>query len=82
MTKWNYRVVRHNRGTDEEYFTIKEVYYNENNISYADRSATPFGTTIEELKEDLQLLTSALTRPILDFQRESGKLMELKDDQK
>lgn len=54
---WNYRVVKYDR-TDEVYFQIHEVYYNEKNEieAYTENPVNPFGNTKEELISDLKIM--------------------------
>jgi hypothetical protein len=64
---WNHRVINcpSENGGDEDFFTFKEVYYDEEDRpeSYSD----PFmcGDTIEELHELVDRLKTALDRPVL-----------------
>ena len=75
---WNYRIfktqydVKFLRGRDshlEEYFTIREVYYEDDGsitgISGGDCGVHASGTTYEELSEDLHKMTIAFTKPVL-----------------
>ena len=65
---WNYRVVRRVRAGEIE-LTLREVYYEGEEISgWTAEDAEPFGTTVEELRADLQLMLGALDRPVLDLE--------------
>lgn len=72
---WNHRVVRKetpNKFREDEIeisYEIHEVYYNEDGEP---RSCTvdgisPYGETIEELKETLERMLNASTQPVLEY---------------
>jgi prophage maintenance system killer protein len=71
---WTYRViVRKCPQTQEEIFAIHEVYYDENDApgSCTVNPAAPIGASLGELKEVLQMYSTALEKPVLrygDFQ--------------
>ncbi len=54
---WNYRIIRHDK-TDEVYFQIHEVYYDEKDDieAYTEESVHPFGETREELISDMKTM--------------------------
>jgi hypothetical protein len=60
---WNYRVLR--RGDS---YGIHEVYYDDNGVptSCTDDPVGPHGDTPDELAKDLDLMSKALAKPILD----------------
>ena len=75
---WNYRVfktqysvkyIREKTPHLEEYFTIREVYYEDDGtitgISGGDCGVHATGTTLDELGEDLHHMTIAFTKPVL-----------------
>ena len=69
---WNYRVIKHlatdpKNTSDEEYFGMYEVYYNEDGtIMSRTESAIVIGDTFEELEEVLEMMMKDLTLgPIL-----------------
>ena len=70
---WNYRVVKHEdtlTDGNEIYYAIHECYYDENDIPTSITSGNGielWGDTLEELKEDLRLMTLALDKPILNY---------------
>ena len=61
---WNYRVIKH----AEQQFSIHEVYYDEEGKPHSMTvdPVSAFGETLEELKDDLLLISVALTKPVLD----------------
>lgn len=74
-SKWNYRVICHNPETEHQYYTITEVYYSEDSLSYSERlMAIPFGMSFDELKKDVSRIGDALGKPILFLKNE--KLVE------
>jgi len=74
---WNHRIVRE-KNTPEEaevsgeeyYYTIREVYYDDDGkpelVSL--EGDAPFGTTLEELKQDVERFAKALKYLVLDFE--------------
>lgn len=81
---WNYRVLRsfHTSGDYSEYaFTIHEVYYDKegNPKSWSKNSIDPHGTSMDELKSDMKMMSSALEKPVLEVYAEKGidKLREV-----
>ncbi len=79
---WNYRVfktqyrIRLTRGKEdfiEEYFTIREVYYDDEEnitgISGGDCGVHPSGNTSDELWKDLEKMKIAFQKPILSPRR-------------
>ena len=62
MSGWNFRIA--DMG---EFFEIWEVYYNDDGtISSWIPSIAPIGETVKDLKEDVQLIIEAFSRPVLD----------------
>ena len=76
---WNYRVIKSHDSQD--YYVIREVYYGKDNtIKYwSDDPVDPTGDTVGELKEDLELMASALSKPVLV--RKEGTLVEITENQ-
>lgn len=65
---WNYRVLRHIY-TEETWLAIHEVYYDDDNnpdCCTVD-PIEPGGETLEELKSDLEHISKACEKPILDY---------------
>lgn len=74
---WNHRVVRHKTtdtfdGKEEVYYLIHEVYYNSDGsvCSMTKEGMAPHGETLDELKKDLEWMTSSLAHPVLDYDME------------
>lgn len=68
MSHWNYRVMlTKDKENLENYFGIKEVYYNDDNsiMAISENPISPFGETLEELTNDLEKFQKALKLPVL-----------------
>jgi hypothetical protein len=74
---WNHRVIRQKAtpqeaaASGEEYFySIREVFYDEEGKPelVTMEPDGPFGTTLEELKQDIEWYAKALDYPILDYE--------------
>jgi hypothetical protein len=62
-TWWNYRVVR----VEEDEYEIREVYYDDDRITgFCHR--VPGGSTVDELRTDLQHMLEALDKPALEVE--------------
>lgn len=73
MRTWDYRVVKSfHHVIDEDSYCIHVVYYNEKGeITNISKSANyPIGNTLEDLKEKLELYSSALEKPVIDLDSE------------
>lgn len=71
---WNYRVVNHKDDeTQEEYLEIREVYYDTLGKPMGHCSATVGGETLGELETVLQMMSSALEKAIIKFDKEEIK---------
>ena len=64
---WNYRIVVENKGTEEEFWSIREVYYNKQGLIYAmtEESMEPTGETEEELKDDFLRMQHAFYKDVI-----------------
>lgn len=64
---WNYRLVR--RVSDIPFLSIMEVYYDKDGSirGWVDKEVTPYGESIEEIKDDLDLISQAFDRPIIEY---------------
>ena len=71
MHHWNYRVVHeYYTAQDEHGYTIREVYYEdmeEKVINCYSDLIDPYGSSIDELRNDLSYMSSALAKPILEL---------------
>ncbi len=64
-THWNYRVLLH-QYNNENTFIIHEVYYTNNKPdSYTETGITTLGESISEIRQQLELMTKCLEKPIL-----------------
>lgn len=65
---WNYRVVKH-EDEHEVWYGLHEVYYDEehNPDGFSEKPIDPRGTTVEELRGDIDLMLQAFNRPVLDY---------------
>jgi hypothetical protein len=70
---WNHRVVRHHTknimGDPDVGYAIHEVYYDDDGSirGMTQDAVSPYGDTPEELKDDLERMLEAISKPILDF---------------
>jgi hypothetical protein len=66
---WNYRVFNL-KGTDEEWYEIREVYYSESGrpSRYSISPGNAGGNTLEELVEDLQRMLDATELPAMTIE--------------
>lgn len=68
---WNHRVIRRYadiNGVEEPFYTIHEVYYDEDgSMSWTINEVAPFGDTVEGLQENLRWMLEACQQPVLDI---------------
>jgi hypothetical protein len=69
VMSWNYRVVVENKGTEEEWWSIREVYYNDNDdiCAMSEDGAGPIGDGLEELTVDILHMVNALYKDVIIF---------------
>lgn len=62
MSHWNYRVIYNGCS-----YQIYEVYYDNNDkpTSWLESPGSPYGESLDELKEDFLLMAKAFERPAL-----------------
>jgi hypothetical protein len=67
MSCWNHRVVKETLPNGEDWYTVREVYYNADGTIYAytQEAVGISGYTIEELREYTQWVLAALDKPVL-----------------
>jgi|TARA_R110002167_G_scaffold147043_1_gene339026 hypothetical protein len=67
---WNHRVMKQKDG-DDDYYQIHEVYYKKNGKvdGYTARGTSPCGNSLQELREDLELMLKSLDKEILDYEQ-------------
>lgn len=77
---WNYRVVRkrtyHGKSLDESVqFAIHETYYDKDGTPSMITTdyMSPYGETLEELKNDLSYMVAALNKPVLNWEAFKNK---------
>ena len=65
---WNYRVCKRNYLSDE-YFTIHEVYYNDDGSIWAvtEEAVAAFGDSPKEIKDCLKKMQEALKKDVIDL---------------
>jgi len=71
---WNYRVCKetYSKGTqdEEEYYSIREVYYNDDKItSVTENPVGVSGYNIEDLKFSLEKMQLALNKDVIDVDK-------------
>lgn len=64
---WNYRIVVENKGTEEEFWSIREVYYNKQGLIYAmtQESQAPIGEDEQELTDDFLHMQHAFYKDVI-----------------
>lgn len=69
VMSWNYRVVVENKGTEEEWWSVREVYYNDNGdiCAMSEDGAGPIGDSLTELRNDILRITNALYKSVIIF---------------
>jgi len=69
---WNYRIVKiKEEETQDEWLEIREVYYDTLGKPMGHCTATVGGETEQEIKEVLSMMSQALTKPVLKFDKET-----------
>jgi len=55
---WNNRIVKHEGSTGEVWYSVHEVFYNDNGgiKFYTENPITIFGETVEEVKSQLEMI--------------------------
>lgn len=63
---WNYRVVKETDGT----YRIREVYYDDDGSikAWTAEDASPLGETEDEIRADVERISQALSRPVLNVE--------------
>lgn len=84
MGCWNYRVIK-KFIAGEPYYSVRECYYNnrEDKIphSWSAESSNVCCNSVEELKEDLNMMLLAFNKPVLveEFNSEEGTEILIED---
>lgn len=73
MAHWNHRVIRkkiQNGSEQEDWYGIHEVYYDDDEEieGVTEKAIAPGGSTLEELKNELQRMIKCLDKGILEDQ--------------
>lgn len=65
---WNFRVMR-NDIDEENYYSIHEVYYNENNkpIAHSPVETPLYGESKKDLLKVFNMMQKALKKPVLEY---------------
>jgi hypothetical protein len=66
---WNYRIVRGVSMHSEEYFVIRTAWYDEGSdtpTSIGSMDMYPVGSSVDELRADIERMLLALNKPVLD----------------
>lgn len=67
MSHWNYRVLKRNQAGGVEYVIVEAYYDNEGNLDGRTEDAvSPYGETVEELRQSLQWMLLALDKEVLE----------------
>ena len=66
---WNYRVLKHVT-TAGSWYQVHEVYYNKDGsiTSCSEDAPAPFGETVEELQEVVELMKEAFDTPPIPYE--------------
>jgi len=67
IDKWNYRVLAVDMLEEIEFRICRVWYKDDKPIYYSDISHTPFGTSIDDLKNEFNLMQKALNKTILCY---------------
>jgi len=65
---WNYRIVIEDKGTEEEWWSIREVFYNKNGeiCGITTEPIAPIGVDMKELETDMAYMKLAMWKdPII-----------------
>jgi len=64
---WNHRVVVEGKGTEEEWWSIREVFYNSNgNIcGMTEGGVDPVGSTLDDLRQEALHMVNAFYKDII-----------------
>ena len=76
---WNYRMVHHKEKNGEEWYGIHEVYYNADGAPcmMSDEPCFPSGESKKELMNDISMMTTAISTPVLKYDMEFAEYKPL-----
>lgn len=72
LSHWDYRIVHHTKpdgaGGQADVYEVHEVYYStDGTVSmWSEDAMKPYGESLDWLKNDLQWMTQALDKPVLE----------------
>lgn len=68
MTTWNYRLVRHQAGTENECVGLYEIYYDDVGFArrYGSRPCGFLSDNVEHLRKLLETVKDAFDKPVID----------------
>ena len=78
MSHWNYRIIKKEFPKhDENEYQIHEVHYDDNGKvkGWAKNPVSPFGSTLNELREDIRYQLNAFRKPVLKENKEGTTLI-------
>ena len=71
---WNYRIVKiKEEETQDEWLEIREVYYDTLGKPMGHCTATVGGETVQEIKDALDMMSKALDKAVLKFNKEPNE---------
>jgi len=73
---WGHRVIKWTSTHGDEYFEIREVYYDRNGKidGWTAEGIIPYGENLDELRETLEWMLKALEKPVLiESKNERGR---------
>jgi len=65
---WNHRIVR--TTLEGECYELAEVFYDSDKKPYAYGQASIAGETMDEIKRQLEMFNSAMTKAVLDYPKD------------
>lgn len=67
---WNYRVLEHVDLSHDKWYQVHEVYYNKDGsiTSCTEDAIAPFGETVEELQDVVELMKAAFAMPTIPYE--------------
>ena len=69
---WSYRIMRHAEPNGDVWYGMHEVYdMGDGEQLWTDDPVRPFGETVDELREDMELMLRDMKRPIMDYSSQS-----------
>lgn len=68
MTYWNHRVVKESMSNGDDWYTVREVFYNDNDTIhvYMKEAVDISGENIEDLREYCEWILKCFDKPVLN----------------